>query len=81
MGIKPLYYSISNSNIIFSSEIKSILNTDLIKKEINPTAIDSYLTFLCTIDNLTPFNNIFKLRPGELITISLDNWTIKNEYY
>jgi asparagine synthase (glutamine-hydrolysing) len=81
IGIKPLFYALNNNQIIFSSEIKSILNTNLIKKELNPTAIDSYLMFLCAIDNLTPFNNIFKLRPGELMTISLKDKNFKNEYY
>ena len=81
IGIKPLFYALNNNQIIFSSEIKSILNTKLIKKELNPTAIDSYLMFLCAIDNLTPFNNIFKLRPGELMTISLKDKNFKNEYY
>jgi len=81
LGIKPLFYGIKNGYIVFSSEIKSILETGLIEKQINLTAIDSYLTFLCTIDNLTPFENILKLRPGELITISLKDKNIKTEYY
>jgi asparagine synthase (glutamine-hydrolysing) len=81
LGIKPLFYSINQDQIIFASEIKSILKTGLIQKEINPTAIDSYLTFLCTIDNQTPFKDILKLRPGELISISLKDKNIHQKYY
>jgi asparagine synthase (glutamine-hydrolysing) len=82
LGIKPLFYAITQKQIVFGSEIKSILKTGLIKKEINPTAIDNYLTFLCTIDNQTPFLNILKLRPGELMVINLNDKTIAhNEYW
>lgn len=81
LGIKPLFYLINQKQILFSSEIKSILKMDLIKKEINPTAIDNYLTFLCTIDNQTPFLNVLKLRPGEMMAINLNDKTIlHNEY-
>ncbi len=82
LGIKPLFYLINQKQILFSSEIKSILKMDLIKKEINPTAIDNYLTFLCTIDNQTPFLNVLKLRPGEMMAINLNDKTIlHNEYW
>ncbi len=80
-GIKPLFYSFNKENVVFSSEIKGILKTEMVNKKLNLTAIDSYLSFLCVIDNLTPFENIFKLRPGEMITINLDTGNTKNEYY
>jgi len=81
LGIKPLFYTVNQKQIVFSSEIKSILKSKLILKEINPTAISNYLTFLCTIDNQTPFQNILKLRPGELIKINLDDKTIAHSIY
>jgi len=54
---------------------------DLIQKEINPTAIDNYLTFLCTIDNQTPFLNVLKLRPGEMVAIDLNDKAIAHNMY
>ncbi len=81
LGIKPLFFSINQKQILFASEIKSILKMDLIKKEINPTAIDNYLTFLCTIDNQTPFLNVLKLRPGEMMVINLNDKTIAHNQY
>jgi asparagine synthase (glutamine-hydrolysing) len=81
LGIKPLFYSINQKQIVFSSEIKSILKSGLVKKEINPTAISSYLTFLTPIDNQTPFLNILKLRPGELMKINLNDKTIAHNVY
>lgn len=81
MGIKPLFYFFDQNHLVFGSEIKSLLNSGLIDKKINPFAISSYLTFLCVIDNYTPFLNVFKLRPGELMVVSLKNKIVKKEFY
>lgn len=45
IGIKPLHYIICNDRIIFASEIKSILSVEEVKKDINPYALDNFLTF------------------------------------
>lgn len=48
IGVKPLYYSISNGQIIFASEIKSILQINQQKREVNEEAFYHYLSFLTT---------------------------------
>ncbi|PIU29583.1 MAG: hypothetical protein COT09_00060, partial [Candidatus Hydromicrobium americanum] len=35
IGIKPLYYYFKDGILIFGSEIKSILEADCVKKEVN----------------------------------------------
>ena len=40
LGIKPLYYFFDKEKIIFSSEIKGILSSGLVKAEFNDLAID-----------------------------------------
>ena len=46
-GIKPLYYSVTKNGkgILYSSEIKTLLNTKLIDKDYNLDALSSYLSF------------------------------------
>ena len=44
-GIKPFYYAEINGNLVFASEIKSILEYPLYKKEVNNIALENYLTF------------------------------------
>ena len=44
-GIKPFYYTIQNGNFIFASEIKSILEHPDCPKELNPEALEQYLSF------------------------------------
>ncbi|MCK5282273.1 MAG: asparagine synthase (glutamine-hydrolyzing) [Nanoarchaeota archaeon] len=68
IGIKPLYYAIVGDVFIFASEIKSILQYDEIKKEINLNALNTFLTFRYTIGKDTLLNSIKKLEPGNYLT-------------
>ena len=43
LGIKPLYYFKDEDKIVFSSEIKGILSSGLVKAEFNESAVDEYL--------------------------------------
>jgi asparagine synthase (glutamine-hydrolysing) len=58
LGIKPLYYSILENGIIFASEIKAILQYDKIKRELNPNALDAYLSLRYVPGPETMFKNI-----------------------
>ena len=44
-GVKPLYYSIINNNLIFGSEIKAIVKYPEYKKELDYNALNEYFTF------------------------------------
>jgi asparagine synthase (glutamine-hydrolysing) len=63
-GIKPLYYHRQNSQLIFASEIKSILQHSHIQREINLKALHQYLTFLWVPDPDTLFEGVHKLPAG-----------------
>lgn len=67
MGIKPLYYTIQDKNLIFSSEMKAILLYDEIKRELNYEAINNFLTFRYNSEAETILRNIFKLQPGHYL--------------
>ena len=79
-GIKPLYYALlNNNNLIFSSEIKPIFNSGLIKKAPNDKIIYRYLKYRIHDDNKeTFFKDICKLLPGQILTIENSKLTIKN---
>ncbi len=75
-GIKPLYYSLlSNSHVkfgmLFSSEIKPIINSGFVKKIPNDRIIYRYLHDRVHDDtDETFFHGIYRLLPGELMTIT-----------
>ncbi len=66
-GVKPLYYSIKNNNLIFCSELKSIFLHAGIKK-INPNALNSFFKFGYVTGEQTIFEGIYKVMPGQTLT-------------
>ncbi|MEO6390690.1 MAG: asparagine synthase (glutamine-hydrolyzing) [Pyrinomonadaceae bacterium] len=72
VGIKPLYYATpqpgDGAGIVFASEIKAILASGLVARELNVEALNQYLTFLWTPDPHTLFSGISKLPAGHLLT-------------
>ncbi|QTA38631.1 asparagine synthase (glutamine-hydrolyzing) [Thermosipho ferrireducens] len=67
LGQKPLYYSLINEEIIFASEIKSILKHPEVRKEPDFEALYHYLSFRHVPSPMTPFKSIFALRPASIL--------------
>lgn len=67
VGIKPLYYYLKDGVLIFASELKALLQSPQIKKEINFRALHDYLTYMCVPAPDTIFQDIYKLEPGYMI--------------
>jgi asparagine synthase (glutamine-hydrolysing) len=80
MGIKPLYFYNDNENFVFSSEIKGILNSGLVKAEFNENAVDEYLANRYIRAPFTFFKNIYQLKPGSLLRVKSD-LSSKEEIY
>lgn len=68
MGVKPLFYSLINNNIVFASEIKAILEHPDYVRGINYDALYHYFTFKNVPAPLTAFRDIYSLLPGEMLT-------------
>jgi len=69
IGIKPLFYTITDDGIIFGSELKSLLTVNGIKAEVNRRIIDSYMSVGYCPTNETIFKNIFKLPPAHYLLV------------
>ena len=68
-GIKPLYFSLIKDGIIFSSEITPLINSKFVKKNISEEKLIEYFELQYTTGKKTIFEGIFRLRPGEILTI------------
>jgi asparagine synthase (glutamine-hydrolysing) len=66
-GMKPLYYYCDGKNLIFASEIKSILKSKLYRKELDYYGLCEYLTFQNYISDKTLFKNILLLAQGTIM--------------
>ena len=81
IGIKPLYYSIDNSQLVFSSSMKGILSSKG-KIEINPIA----LNYQFTIHSMVPaphtiIDGIKKLEPGHTLNVTKSGETHIHKYF
>ena len=63
-GIKPLYYAKMGDTFFFGSEIKSFLRHPDFHKELNPRALESYLSFQYSPGPETFFQDVYKLPPA-----------------
>lgn len=73
VGIKPLYYALSSTGIVFASEIKAILADPAIRAEVDPAIIDRFLTYYYVPGQQTLFRGIQKLEPGTTLTVREGN--------
>ena len=64
LGVKPLYYYLKDGKLLFASEIKCILESDQVKKEVNLQSLYYYLGYEFVPAPDTMFKNIYKLRQG-----------------
>ena len=73
-GIKPLYYRLDENKKIasYGSEIKSLLQDDRYKAELNRGVVPMYLEFQYNPQEETFFKNIYILKPGHSLTIDLN---------
>ena len=67
VGIKPLYYSLTQKSLIFASEIKAILADPAVQITIYHEIIDRFLTFNYLPGEETLFKGISKLAPGHYL--------------
>src|SRR5271156_1609277 len=70
VGIKPLYYCLNDSFVVFASEIKAILVDPSINRKMVPELIDRFLTFLYVPGEETLLDGINKLAPGHYLVVN-----------
>jgi len=81
LGKKPLYYWTSGGRLVFGSEIKAVLAHPWVLRDLEPEAIDAYLTFGYVPTPKTWFAGIRSLLPGHTGTFEPGDADIRLERY
>jgi len=81
IGIKPLYYSLTKNYLIFGSEIKCLLATGLIDRNLNMDALGQFLAWEYIPGAMTLLNNVHKLEPASVLTVDLRSSRINMQEY
>ncbi len=71
LGIKPLFYSLNQEHLLFGSEIKTLLATGKIARDLDLEALRQFLAWEYVPGSRTLFQSIAKLLPGELLDLDL----------
>jgi asparagine synthase (glutamine-hydrolysing) len=69
-GEKPLYYAETGEGLLLASEIKSLLAHPATSRELDPVALDQFLTYEYVITPRTIFRHIKRLPPAHRLTWS-----------
>lgn len=79
MGEKPLYYQIKDNEIIFSSELKSIIKHPMCSKQLSLEGLNKYLTYEYIPTPFTIFEQVYKVEAGQIIVCTKEE--IKKSFY
>ena len=71
LGVKPLYYAVAGSHLVFGSEIKALLASGLIGRELNVDAVGQFLAWEYVPAPATLLRGVYKLEPGAMLEVDL----------
>jgi asparagine synthase (glutamine-hydrolysing) len=69
LGIKPLYYWVSGSELVFGSELKAVITCPGVPRSIDLVALDQFLTLEYIPSPRTIFQGVYKLPPGHRLIL------------
>ncbi|MDB5282001.1 MAG: hypothetical protein JWO06_1076 [Bacteroidota bacterium] len=82
MGVKPLFYSLTEKNFVFSSDINSILKSGAVAVKGNPRAVYSYFNYrFGAAGNDTFFENVYTMFPSEIVEFDCTNFQYTTRLY
>ena len=79
IGIKPLYYQITDHSVLFSSRLSPLVIHPACSKELDPEALGLYLEIGFVPSPWSIFKGIKKLKPGHFLLIRKNE--VKEECY
>ncbi len=81
-GIKPLYYYKHNNCLIFASELKAIMASGIVPKEVDFSAFADYFVYRYIPSPKTIWKQVYKVPPACFLEIDTKNLTIaETEYF
>jgi len=80
-GVKPYYYYWKDDLFLFGSELKSLTKHPSFKKEIDPSAVASFLQYGYVSHPHCIYRNTLKLKPGHFLRMNLSSKDITTIQY
>lgn len=81
LGEKPFYYSVRNGQLVFSSEVRALLSSNLIPKKIDRSALYNYILYQTVHAPQTLLEDVKQLMPGCYLIFDQKNGLQSNLYW
>jgi asparagine synthase (glutamine-hydrolysing) len=81
LGQKPFFFVERGRELLFASEIKSLLAVDPSLAELDPAALDQYLALRLIAPPRSMFRSIRKLAPGHVMTFDIKSGLHTERYW
>lgn len=81
MGEKPLYIVEGDGVLTFASEMKAMLASGAVGPELDGQALAEFFHYGFVIEPRTPFVDVRKLEPAQMLIVELDPWHIRRVTY
>lgn len=81
MGIKPLFYAVVGDHLVFGSEIKAVLASKLVERELDVDAVGQFLAWEYVPGKATLLRSVRKLEPASMVHVDLSTGTVQRHEY
>ncbi len=77
LGVKPLYYFVKDGILLFASEIRTLLASSIVPRQLNKEALSNYFRYQTVHAPATLIKDVKVLMPGHHLTINADGLEIR----
>lgn len=81
LGIKPLYYYVSDGLFVFSSEVRTLLASGLVPRLLDPVALEEYLAYQSIPAPHTLIRGLRTMLPGTWMTVNASGKIQEGSYW
>lgn len=81
LGVKPLYWTLTNNTLLFGSELRALMAHPAFRKDVDANAIDAVLRLSYIPAPATIFRNVWKLPAGSILTIKPGSQPVIAKYW
>jgi asparagine synthase (glutamine-hydrolysing) len=81
LGIKPLFYSIDHGRLVFGSEVKTLLASGMVQRQLDVDMLGQFLAWEYVPGQGTLFQDVRKLEPGYMLDVDLPTGRFSRRRY
>jgi asparagine synthase (glutamine-hydrolysing) len=81
LGIKPLYLYRGNGYLLFASEVRALLASNLVPRTLDRTALDQFLAYQSVPEPRTLVRDVRMIAPGHIVRVGADGREVARRYW